>query len=118
MEQEGSGERIADQLQSAFVQDKAIQPGPAENSVVELPGSDRDTKCEKVVIHLGTDLIKGYLEAPTWTTIEELLQNAPAGLPQTLHLRRIGSDRFEDIQIEDAKAVFYVNNLTGVVCTK
>jgi hypothetical protein len=83
-----------------------------------LPGSDRDTKCEKVVIHIGTDLIKGYLEARTWTTIEELLQNAPAGLPKTLHVRRLGSDRFEDIHIEDAKAVFYVNNFDGDVWHK
>jgi hypothetical protein len=83
-----------------------------------LAGSDGDTKCEKVVIHLGTELVKGYLESHAWTTIEELLRNAPGGLPTVLRVKRVGSGRFEDVPIEEAKAVFYVNNFDGDVWHK
>jgi hypothetical protein len=77
------------------------------------PVNAHESKSEKVVIQFGEELIKGYLESPTWNTIEELLRNAPDSPPKIFRIRRLGSDVVEDIPTENAKAVFYVNNFDG-----
>ena len=118
MEQEGGGERTADQLQGPVVQDQTIQPCAAADGLTYSSTADRDSGNEKVVIRLGTELVKGYLESHTWTTIEELLRHSPGGLPRTLRVRRVGSDHFEEIDTHSAKAVFYVNNFEGDVWHK
>jgi hypothetical protein len=118
MEQEGGGERVADQLQGPVVQDQTVQPAAAADGLTHSSIAECDSKSEKVVIHLGTELVKGYLESHTWTTIEDLLRHAPAGLPRTLRVRRVGSDHFEEIHTQNAKAVFYVNNFEGDVWHK
>ncbi len=79
-----------------------------------MPAGNRyETKSERVVIHFGTELIKVYLESKTWNTIEDLLQNAPSGLPATFCIRRVGSDIVDEIRTEKAKAIFYVDNFEG-----
>jgi hypothetical protein len=118
MERESGGERVADQLQGLVVQDQTVQPGAAADGLTHSSTADCDSKNEKVVIHLGTELVKGYLESHTWTTIEDLLRQAPAGLPTTLRVRRVGSDHFEEIHTQNAKAVFYVNSFEGDVWHK
>jgi hypothetical protein len=118
MEQEGRSERVADQLQGPVVQNQTVQFGAAADGLKQSSSEDHESKCEKVVINLGTELVKGYLESHAWTTIEDLLRNAPAGLPQTLRIRRVGSSHFEEIHTHDAKAVFYVNNFDGDVWHK
>lgn len=70
-------------------------------------------KSEMVVIQFGTRTIKGYLESPTWNTIEEMLSNAPQSSPETFRIRRLDSDTVEDISIKDVKAIFYVNSFDG-----
>jgi len=71
------------------------------------------TKSEKVVIQFGTRTVKGYLESPTWNTIEELLSGAPLSTPETLHVRLFESNTVEEISIKDVKAIFYVHNFDG-----
>lgn len=70
-------------------------------------------KSEKIVIQFGDRTLKGYLESPTWNTIEELLGNAPQRSLETLRIRRLDTDQIEDISIKDVKAVFYVNSFEG-----
>ena len=71
------------------------------------------TKSEKVVIQFGTRTVKGYLESPTWNTIEELLSGAHLSTPETLHVRLFESNTVEEISIKDVKAIFYVHNFDG-----
>jgi hypothetical protein len=68
---------------------------------------------EKVVIQFGAKTIKGYLESPAWSTIEDLLSSAPSHVPETLHIRLLESDVIEEVSIKDVKAVFYVNSFEG-----
>jgi hypothetical protein len=68
---------------------------------------------EKVVIQFGTRTIKGYLEAPTWDTVEETLRNAPKGGPKTFRIQRLETEEVEDIPAKDAKAVFFVHSFEG-----
>ena len=79
----------------------------------QSPADDHESRCERVVLNLGTELVKGYLESHAWTTIEDLLRDAPADLPKTLRIRRVGSTHFEEIPTQHAKAVFYVKNFDG-----
>ena len=67
-------------------------------------------KSEKVVVQFGLKTIKGYLESPSWNTIEDLLSNAPRTAPETFRIRRLESDRVEEIPTREVKAVFYVNS--------
>jgi hypothetical protein len=71
------------------------------------------TNAEKIVVQFGNGTLKGYLESPEWNTIEELLDNAPNGSPETFRIRRLESDVVEEISIKDIKAVFYVNSFKG-----
>ena len=71
------------------------------------------SKSEKVVVQFGLKTIKGYLESPSWNTIEDLLSNAPRTAPETFRIRRLESDRVEEIPTREVKAVFYVNSFEG-----
>ena len=44
---------------------------------------------QKVAVHFGSRTIKGYLESPSWNTIEEFLVNAQAPR-ETIQVRRLG----------------------------
>jgi hypothetical protein len=68
---------------------------------------------EKVVIQFGNRTIKGFLESPTWNTIEELLGNAPQSAPESFRVRRLDTNAVEEIFLKDVKAVFYVNSFEG-----
>jgi hypothetical protein len=69
---------------------------------------------EKIVVQFGTRTVKGYLESPVWTTIEEFLSNAPPSSPESFRVRCIDSDSVEEISIhDDVKAVFYVKSFEG-----
>jgi len=70
-------------------------------------------KSEKVVIQFGSRTLKGYLESPSWNTIEELLGNAPQSSLETFRIRRLDTGVVEEISIRDVKAVFYVNSFEG-----
>ena len=75
-------------------------------------GSD-SPRSEKVVIQFGSRTIKGYLDSPAWSTMEELLSHAPHSAPETFRVRHLESDIAEDILARDIKAVFYVNSFIG-----
>lgn len=68
---------------------------------------------EKVVIQLGSRTIKGYLDSPAWSTMEELLSHAPHASPETFRVRHLESNIVEEISAKDIKAVFYVNSFEG-----
>lgn len=68
---------------------------------------------EKVVIQYGSRSVRGYLETPTWSTIEDVLGKSLPGAAETLHIRLLDTDAIQDIPISDVKAVFYVNSFNG-----
>ena len=68
---------------------------------------------EKIVIQFGTRTVKGYLEAPVWNTIDEILSNAPVRSPDSFRIRNLETDAVEDISVKDVKAVFYVRSFEG-----
>ena len=68
---------------------------------------------EKVVVQFGSRTIKGYLDAPVWKTMEEMLSHAPLSSPKTFSVRLLESDAVEEVQAKDVKAVFYVNSFDG-----
>jgi hypothetical protein len=68
---------------------------------------------EKVVIQFGDKIVKGFLESPTWNTIEELLSNAARVSPEGCHIRLLESGVVEEISLTDLKAIFYVNSFDG-----
>ena len=70
-------------------------------------------RSEKVVIQFGTRKVKGYLESPSWNTIEDLLSNAPSGPLESFRVHRLESDIVDEISIQDVKAIFYVNSFEG-----
>lgn len=68
---------------------------------------------EKVVIQLGSRTIKGYLDSPAWSTMEDLLSHAPQTSPENFRVRHLESNAIEEISAKDIKAVFYVNSFEG-----
>jgi hypothetical protein len=75
-------------------------------------GSD-NSRSEKVVIQFGDRTLKGYLDSPSWSTVEEMLSHAPHGTPESFHVRNLESAIVEEIFAEEVKAVFYVNSFEG-----
>jgi hypothetical protein len=76
-------------------------------------GSRETTATEKVVIQLGTRVVKGYLQSPAWNTVAGMLSNAAKSAPETFRVRLLDSDKFEDIPARDAKAIFFVHSFEG-----
>jgi hypothetical protein len=76
-------------------------------------GSPASPLSEKVVIQLGSRTIKGHLDFPVWSTMEELLSRAPHTSPEAFRVRHLESNIVEEIPAEDIKAVFYVNSFEG-----
>src|ERR1700733_5470604 len=107
MESQSSCKQPSDQLQGTLVQDQAIQSSSTAEAMRRKTGSAEVSSPEKVVIQFGTRTIKGYLEAPTWDTVEETLRNAPKGGPKTFRIQRLETEEVEDIPAKDAKAVFF-----------
>lgn len=71
------------------------------------------TSSEKVVVQFGNRTIKGYLDAPAWDTVEELLGHAPHTSPESFRVRLLDSNLIEEIPAQEVKAVFYVNSFDG-----
>jgi len=76
-------------------------------------GGPDPSRSEKVVIQSGTGTIKGYLDSPAWSTVEELLSHAPHSSPESFRVRHLDSNIVEEILAKDIKAVFYVNSFEG-----
>jgi hypothetical protein len=68
---------------------------------------------EEIVIQLGSRTIKGYLDSPAWSTVEELLSHALHVSPESFRVRHLESNIVEEIPAKDIKAVFYVNSFEG-----
>jgi hypothetical protein len=71
------------------------------------------SRAEKVVIQLPSRTIKGYLDSPAWSTVEEMLSHAPHGSPVSFRVRLLESNIIEDVPANDINAVFYVNSFGG-----
>ncbi|MGC9158935.1 MAG: DUF6982 domain-containing protein [Terracidiphilus sp.] len=65
------------------------------------------------MIQCGSRTIKGYLDSPDCSTVEELLRNAPSGSLETFRVRHLETNAVEEISAENIKAVFYVNSFEG-----
>lgn len=68
---------------------------------------------DKVVIHFGDQIIKGFLKAPEGESVEDLLHNAHKRAPECLRVHRLDTGEVQDIKMGSAKAVFYVNTFEG-----
>jgi hypothetical protein len=73
----------------------------------ELPRS------EMVVIQFGSRTIKGFLDSPVYSTMEELLSHAPHSSPESFRVRLLETNQIQEIPAKDIKAVFYVNCFDG-----
>jgi Family of unknown function (DUF6982) len=78
---------------------------------VESGGST--SKWEKVIVRLVSHSVRGYVEAPDWKTIEDVLDWSLPGVEDSLRVRRLDSDAIEQMPIDDVKAVFYVRSFDG-----
>lgn len=81
--------------------------------MIPFAGGPDAPRSEKVVIQFGSRTIKGYLDSPAWSTVEELLSHAPQTCPESFRVRHRGSDLVEEVSATDIKAVFYVNSFEG-----
>lgn len=79
---------------------------------IPAPGSE-SPRSEKVVIQFGSRTVKGYLDSPVWSTVEEMLSHAPHSSPESFRVRTLESNLVEEIKAEEIKAVFYVNSFAG-----
>jgi hypothetical protein len=70
-------------------------------------------RSEKVVIQFGSKTIKGYLDSPAWSTVEEMLSHAPHSSPESFRVRSLETGVVVEIQAAEIKAVFYVNSFDG-----
>jgi hypothetical protein len=70
-------------------------------------------RSEKVVIQFGDRTVKGYLDSPTWSTVEEMLSHAPHGSPESFLVRSLETNVVEEISADEIKAVFFVNSFEG-----
>lgn len=68
---------------------------------------------EKIVVHFGSRVVKGYMEAPVWNSPNQLLSNAPLQPPQSFRIRCLESENVEEIAASDVKAVFCVHSFDG-----
>jgi hypothetical protein len=68
---------------------------------------------EKMVIQLGTKTIKGYLECPECTSIEDLFANMRTNSSETLRIRLLESNAVEEVSVRDVKAIFFVKSFEG-----
>src|SRR3954453_10137066 len=75
--------------------------------------TDPDGDFEKVVIHVGNEIIKGFLESRPVDGVDVLLRNAAADPPSLLQIRRLADSVIQEIPIEDTKAIFYVKEFDG-----
>ncbi|MGD0802091.1 MAG: hypothetical protein ABR906_12310 [Terracidiphilus sp.] len=71
------------------------------------------SRSEKVVIQFGSRTIKGFLDSPSWKTVEELLSHAPHSSPESFRVRNSETNIVEEIEAKEIKAVFYVNSFEG-----
>jgi hypothetical protein len=68
---------------------------------------------EKMVIQFGTKSIKGYLECPECTAIEDLLANPSTNSSEALRIRLLESNAVEEVSVKDVKAIFFVKSFEG-----
>jgi Family of unknown function (DUF6982) len=94
-------------------------PASSAGCLLEREGVDSVTMetnpaCStRVVVQCGTKTVKGFLDSPAWHSLEDLLRNAPRGIPTTFRVRRLDSGAVEEIPAEQVKAVFYVESFEG-----
>jgi hypothetical protein len=76
-------------------------------------GGPDSSRAEKVVIQFGSRTIKGYLDSPARSTVEELLSNTSLKPPESFRVRSLESNAVKVISAKNIKAVFYVNSFEG-----
>jgi hypothetical protein len=110
MESEGSGKRIADQLQGIALQDQAVRPRAKTESLNHFPPTETSEDPYMIVIR-GEDLtIKGYADRSQWPTDADGVHTQ--GL-SSIRLTHLQSGAVEDIALDNVKAVFFVKDFSG-----
>ncbi len=66
-----------------------------------------------MVIQLGSRTIKGYIDSPAWSTVEELLRSDSRRPAETFKIRLLHSNTVKTVSAKDIKAMFYVNSFEG-----
>ena len=77
------------------------------------PTAGSTDRFERVVIRIGDEIIKGFLEIGEGDTLDALLRNVAAAPPAMLVIRTCEDSVIKRIPIEDTKAVFYVKDFDG-----
>jgi len=77
------------------------------------PARDSENVFEKVVIRVGNEIIKGFLDSRADDNLDALLRDAATDPPALLRVRRLADNLIQEIPIEHAKAVFYVKDFDG-----
>ena len=114
MEQEGRGKRSANQLQGAPVQDQTVRPVPAEPRILVSKKNDKElSETYRVVVRYEDHAVRGLVEPSELGSIEQLLRNDPMYPLDSIRLKLLDSDTFEDVSTKDAKAVFFVKTFDG-----
>jgi len=67
----------------------------------------------KVVIHLDTGIVKGFIENPPVDSLEAPHPGASPTLPNHVRIRRLGLETMEVIPTEQTRAIFYVKDFNG-----
>jgi len=75
--------------------------------------ADSGNVFEKVVIRVGNEIIKGFLESRAGDNLDALLRDAATDAPALLRVRRLADNLIQEIPIEHTKAVFYVKDFDG-----
>lgn len=81
--------------------------------ILEETAGKNAVKWEKVVVRVGSQSLRGYVESPAWDTIEGILGRTLPGSSDHLRVRLEDSETVEEIPIANLKAVFYVNSFEG-----
>lgn len=65
------------------------------------------------MIQLGSRSIKGYIDSPAWSDVEELLRSDSQRPAETFKIRLLHSNTVKTVSAKDIKAIFYVNSFEG-----
>jgi hypothetical protein len=67
----------------------------------------------RVVIRYEDHAVRGFAEASDLGTIDQLLRNEPASQLNSIRLKLVDTDVFQDVSTQNAKAVFFVKTFDG-----
>ena len=76
-------------------------------------GLESGNELQKVVLHLGHEVIKGTLDGRPGESFDARSWNEAGGPPAMLRVRLVGDESIREIPIQSTKAVFFVKDFEG-----